>query len=316
MTNPKLPESVDYTKKAFIDLGTNTFHLLIVEVPSKKIHEKLSDAARLGAGGINQQIITPEAIERATKVLREFKELADQHGIMPENIIATATSAVRNATNGVVFTNRVKQETGISILVISGDEEATLIYEGVQQAIRIDQPSLIVDIGGGSVEFIIANPEGVLWQQSFEIGGQRLMELFMKTDPISAKAIERLNTYFLENLLDLTNAIHQYKPTTLIGSSGSFDSLNAIYQLKEFGTLPPTDVIGFDYPIEAFKAAYEQLVFRNRTERMQIAGMVELRVDMIVVAVCLIRFLIETYRIPSIKISSYALKEGLMNRYA
>lgn len=300
-------------KKAFIDLGTNTFHLLIVEFPSKKIHEKLSIATRLGEGGINRQLITPEAMERATKVLREFKEHANQHGVLPENITATATSAVRNANNGTDFTDQVLKETGIKIQVISGDEEATLIYEGVKQAVEINEPSLIVDIGGGSVEFIIANKAGVLWQQSFEIGGQRLMELFMKTDPISAKAVERLNNHFLENLLPLTNAVHQYKPTTLIGSSGSFDTLNAIYHLKVFGSLP-TDEIGFDYPIEAFKEAYELLVFRNRAERMEVPGMIELRVDMIVVAVCLIRFLIETHDMKQIKISTYALKEGLMSR--
>lgn len=300
-------------KKAFIDLGTNTFHLLIVEVPSKEIHEKLSIATQLGKGGINQKIITPEAIERATKVLREFKEKTTQHSVLPEHILATATSAVRNATNGAEFTDRVLTETGIEIQVISGDEEATLIYEGVKQAVEIKEPSLIVDIGGGSVEFIIANTAGLLWQQSFEIGGQRLMELFMKTDPISAKAVERLNNYFLEKLLPLTNAVHQYKPTTLIGSSGSFDTLNEIYQLKAFGRLP-TDKIGFDYPIRAFKKAYELLVFRNRAERMEIPGMIELRVDMIVVAVCLIRFLIETYDIQQLKVSNYALKEGLMSR--
>lgn len=300
-------------KKAFIDLGTNTFHLLIVEVPSKEIHEKLSIATQLGKGGINQKIITPEAIERATKVLREFKEFTNQHGVLPENITATATSAVRNANNGNDFTDRVLKETGIKIQVISGDEEATLIYEGVKQAVEIKEPSLIVDIGGGSVEFIIANAEGVLWQQSFEIGGQRLMELFMKTDPISAKAVERLNSYFLESLLPLTNAIHQYRPITLIGSSGSFDTLNAIYQLKTFGVLS-TNEIGFNYPIEAFKEAYELLVFRNRSDRMKIPGMIELRVDMIVVAVCLIRFLIETHDIKRINVSNYALKEGLMGR--
>jgi exopolyphosphatase/guanosine-5'-triphosphate,3'-diphosphate pyrophosphatase len=174
---------------------------------------------------------------------------------------------------------------------------------------------LIIDIGGGSVEFIIANNSGILWKQSFEIGGQRLMELFMKSDPISTKAVERLDNYLRENLIPLANAMHQYRPEILVGSSGSFDTLNDIHWMKEFNSLPEEE-IGFDYPIAAFKEAYELLVYRNRTERMEVSGMVELRVDMIVVAVCLVRFIVETYQIKEMKISNYALKEGLMNRFS
>jgi exopolyphosphatase/guanosine-5'-triphosphate,3'-diphosphate pyrophosphatase len=302
-------------KKAFIDLGTNTFHLLIVEVPSKKIHFTTSIATQLGKAGINSQLITPEAIERAIKVLKDFRTEIDKFEIQPENIIATATSAVRNANNRTEFTDRVFDETAIKIQVISGDEEAALIYEGVRQAVEITRPSLIIDIGGGSVEFIIANNSGILWKQSFEIGGQRLMELFMKSDPISAKAVERLNNYLRESLIPLANAMHQYRPEILVGSSGSFDTLNDIHWMKEFNTLSEEE-IGFDYPITAFKEAYELLAYRNRTERMEISGMIELRVDMIVVAVCLIRFIVETYQIKEIKISNYALKEGLMNRFS
>lgn len=302
-------------KKAFIDLGTNTFHLLIVEVITNNIHFKASIATQLGKGGINSQLITPEAIERAMKVLNDFKSKIDEFEVAKENVFATATSAVRNANNRTEFTERVLKETSIDIQVISGDEEATLIYEGVRQAVEITEPSLIVDIGGGSVEFIIANSSGILWKQSFEIGGQRLMELFMKSDPISFKAVERLNNYLLENLIPLANAIHQYHPKVLVGSSGSFDTLNAIHWMKEFKHLPK-DKIGFDYPISAFKEAYELLVYRNRAERIEIPGMIELRVDMIVVAVCLIRFLIETYKIEEMKVSNYALKEGLMSRFS
>jgi exopolyphosphatase/guanosine-5'-triphosphate,3'-diphosphate pyrophosphatase len=288
---------------------------LIVEVPSKKIHFTTSIATQLGKGGINSQLITPEAIERAMKVLKDFRTEIDRFEIQPENIIATATSAVRNANNRMEFTDRVFNETAIKIQVISGDEEAALIYEGVRQAIEITRPSLIIDIGGGSVEFIIANNSGILWKQSFEIGGQRLMELFMKSDPISTKAVERLDNYLRENLIPLANAMHQYRPEILVGSSGSFDTLNDIHWMKEFNSLPEEE-IGFDYPIAAFKEAYELLVYRNRTERMEVSGMVELRVDMIVVAVCLVRFIVETYQVKEMKISNYALKEGLMNRFS
>lgn len=302
-------------KKAFIDLGTNTFHLLIVEIPSKEILFKTSVATQLGKGGINSQIITPEAIERALKVLKEFRTKIDEFGILPEHVTATATSAVRNAKNQREFIEEVSAKTGIEIQVISGDEEATLIYEGVSQAVEITKPSLIIDIGGGSVEFIIANESGILWKQSFEIGGQRLIELFVKTDPISSKAIERMNNYLRENLIPLANAMHQYQPKVLAGSSGSFDTLIDMYWMNKFGHLPQGE-IGFDYPIAAFREAYESLVYQDKSERMKVPGMIALRVEMIVVAVCLIRFILETYQIEEVKVSNYALKEGLMSRFS
>lgn len=302
-------------RKAFIDLGTNTFHLLIVDASTKEMLYKTSIATKLGEGGINQKTLTSAAMERSLGVLKKFKTEIDDFGVVIANVFATGTSAIRNAENKAVFLKRVKTETGIEIQVISGDEEAILIYEGIKQAVELTEASLIIDIGGGSVEFIIADSKEMLWKQSFEIGGQRLMELFMKSDPISAKAIERLDTYFLEQLIPLANAVHQYRPKVLIGSSGSFDSLNDMYWMKTHGHLPENQV-GFDYPLEAFFGAYEQLVFCNRTQRAEIPGMVELRVDMIVVAVCLIRFVIQTHGITSIKISNYALKEGLMVRFS
>jgi exopolyphosphatase/guanosine-5'-triphosphate,3'-diphosphate pyrophosphatase len=136
----------------------------------------------------------------------------------------------------------------------------------------------------------------------------------MKKDPISAAETDRLLTYLRETLLPLTNAVHQYQPSTLIGSSGSFDTLNDMYFWRDRGDFAPVEIHGFDYPIPEFGHAYEQLVFSNHEQRSLIGGMIPLRVDMIVVAVILIRFLLETYKIGKIKISNFALKEGVMAR--
>lgn len=301
-------------KKAFIDLGTNTFHLLIVEFPEKKVLYKTSVATQLGKGGINQERITAEATERAITVLKAFAEQLTIFGVAPTNCIATGTSAIRNAKNQEEFRAIVLQETGITIEVLSGEDEAQLIYEGVKQAVVMNETSMIVDIGGGSVEFIIARLDTVLWKQSFEIGGQRLMEIFMKTDPISQKSVGRMDDYFREKLLPLANACHQYHPKILVGSSGSFDTLIDMFFMKTKLQLPDNKEISFQFPLDEFYKSYEQLVFSNRSERMAIAGMIELRVDMIVVAMCLIRYLIQTFAMTEIKVSRYALKEGLMNR--
>jgi len=295
-------------KKAIIDLGTNTFHLIIFE--GKNFLFKSSMASKIGQGGINQGIITEEGIQRALLVLKIFKEKLIEFELNTENVFAFGTSAVRNASNQSEFIERVKNETDINITVIDGDKEAELIYKGVSQAVKVDKNALIVDIGGGSVEFILCNPDKILWKRSFEIGGQRLMERFMKKDKISPSEMSRLDEYLRQELLPLTNAVHQYQPEVLIGSSGSFDTLNDMLYWKNSGSFAPTDIVGFDYPISEFWKAFEQLAFANHEERMQIGGMIPLRVDMIVVAVCLIKFVLQTYNIQEIKISNYALKEG------
>lgn len=297
-------------RTAIIDLGTNTFHLLIVEGTATLY--KSSIPAKIGMGGISQGVISEEGIQRALGVLKVFQEVIDNQSVALENVFATGTSAIRNAGNKEEFIERVLDETGIKIKVISGDEEAELICLGVKQAMSIPETSMIMDIGGGSVEFIICNDEKIFWKQSFEIGGQRLMDKFMKSDPISMRSVQMMDDFFREKLLPLANACHQYAPKVLIGSSGSFDTLIDMQYMKEKGQLPASDEVAFEYSLPEFYWAYDELIFKNHAERMQIPGMIELRVDMIVVAMCLIRFVIQTLEIQRIRVSNYALKEGIM----
>jgi exopolyphosphatase/guanosine-5'-triphosphate,3'-diphosphate pyrophosphatase len=298
-------------KRAIIDLGTNTFHLLIVDHQNEVLF-RTSLAAKIGMGGINKGIITEDGIKRGLAVLAQFKTKIKEFDIQENQIFAFGTSALRSANNQSEVLKAIKDTTGITVEVISGDREAELIYKGVSEAVQISEPSLIVDIGGGSVEFIICNSAGILWKKSIEIGGQRLLELFQDSDPISPSSVNRLDDYLRGKLLPLANACHQYSPKVMVGSSGSYDTLNNMYHFKRTGENTPLEKIGFDYPMEAFIDIYEQLLTKNRAERMAILGMIELRVDMIVVAVCLIRYLIQNFGFQAIKISKYAMKEGIL----
>jgi exopolyphosphatase / guanosine-5'-triphosphate,3'-diphosphate pyrophosphatase len=293
---------------AVIDLGTNTFHLLIKE--NQEVLFNTSIAAKIGMGGIGIKQILPDAFDRALGVFEVFTKTLSEFNVDLTNVHAFGTSAIRNADNQTEFVNFIKEKTGISISVIDGLEEANLIYFGVKNAVNISENSLIVDIGGGSVEFIICNTEKILWKHSFEIGGLRLMEKFMKKDPLPPTEIQKMDTYFQTELLPLANAIYQYHPKIMVGTSGSFDTLNDLYFNKTTGNFPPENQAGFEYPLSEFWIAFESLVFANREQRMALKGMIPLRVDMIVVAVCLIKYLIQTFGIEQIKISNYALKEG------
>tara|TARA_R110002124_G_scaffold105463_1_gene256264 strand:- start:2342 stop:3274 length:933 start_codon:yes stop_codon:yes gene_type:complete len=303
------------TRWAIIDLGTNTFHLLIIEKQGDKFqklfHESLP--ARIGKGGIGNNLITEEAIERALTVLTYFREQLDKYEIASENINAFGTSAIRNAHNQTEFCEIIRNATQIPITVISGQEEATLIYLGVKDGTKLGtEPSLIMDIGGGSVEFIIGNENQIFWKQSFEVGGQRLMEKFMKKDPITEASKRKLYSYLDENLIELANAMHQYAPKKLVGSSGTFETLIDIEFHNQTGNWPPFDQTDFALPIDSFYAIFSQLLVGNQEQRMAIPGMISLRVDMIVVASCLIDYILKTFQITHIQVSRYALKEGVL----
>lgn len=292
-------------------MGTNTFHLLVAEVGNKNFKILLEQrvAVKIGVGGINQGIITEPAINRAIVALQDFKRKLDDAKV--EKIFAFGTSALRNAKNNNEVISKIKDATSIETKIISGDEEANYIYKGVNLALNLGkEKSLIMDIGGGSVEFIIGNGEEIFWKRSFEIGAQRLLERFQKHDPILSTEVDQLNIYFKEQLAPLFDAIKIYSPKILAGSSGTFDTLSEIYCIQsgiEIKNLPETP-----FAIDAFEKIYKDLISKNRGERMLIPGMIELRVEMIVVACCLIKFILSHFSFSQIRVSSYSLKEGVM----
>lgn len=299
------------SRVAIIDMGTNTFHLLIAEIGAGGflITYRKKVAVKVGMGGINQGHITESGIERAIAAMKSFKKKLNESGI--ENARAFGTSALRNARNGEQVAKLIETETGIRTEIISGLKEADYIYQGCRAAIAMGkEKSLIMDIGGGSVEFIIGNENDIFWSHSFEIGGQRLLEKFHKHDPITVDEVENLNQFFSTELEILFEELFKHKPVQLIGSSGTFDTLSDIYCLRD--NIPVRDSPETPLTIEAFYEIYNELLIKNREARMQIPGMIEMRVDMIVVACALIDFLLSKHQFEQIKVSSYSLKEGVL----
>jgi exopolyphosphatase / guanosine-5'-triphosphate,3'-diphosphate pyrophosphatase len=298
---------------AIIDLGTNTFHLLIAERDKHGFsfiyRERL--AVRIGQRGINTNRIQPDAVERAVRALSSFKTTIDQHDAV--QTIAFGTSALRNANNADEVVGIFREQTGINVTIISGEKEAELIFKGVQSALTLgNEKSLVMDIGGGSVEFIIGNEEQIFWKHSFEIGAQRLLERFQKHDPILPSEIEQLNAYFASELESLFTALFTFTPTTLVGSSGTFDTLSDIFCLK-YGLPKGSNDSETPLTLKGFAEVFKELLVKDRAGRMQIPGMLEMRVDMIVVACCLIDFLISRYAFSAVRVSTYALKEGILH---
>ena len=303
-------------RKAVIDLGTNTFHLLIADIePNGNIHRVHEEKfiAKIGQGGISKGLLTDEAYQRTLQALHHFRAQINKFSVHDENITAMATSAIRNASNGKQLVAEIYQQTRITIQVISGDKEAEYIYYGVRAGVPMgDAVSMVMDIGGGSVEFIICTRDTIFWKQSFEIGAQRLLDMFMHTDPISYYSVQKLQEYLQAKIIPLTNAVHQYAPQVLIGASGSFETLCEIWYKKSNPAFQLGESTFYALPIEAFYEIYQQLLQKTQVERIEIPGMLEMRADMIVVASCLIDFILKTYKISKIMASTFSLKEGVL----
>ncbi|GIV39686.1 MAG: hypothetical protein KatS3mg033_1486 [Thermonema sp.] len=296
-----------------MDLGTNTFHLLIAKLkkplpdyqPFEVIHKE-KVAVKIGQGGISRGIINEQAQARMFEALRYFRLSLAEYNIPPGEVEAMATSALRSASNGALLAQKIKEEFGINIQIINGEEEAELIYYGVKAYMPIgNTPALIMDIGGGSVEFIIGTDQGILWKKSFEIGAQRLFDLFMQYDPIHPRDIARLRHYLAQELEELQAACRQYAPAYLIGSSGTFDTLKDIEEAQ--AGMHCTEIT-----FSQFEKIHWQLLKKNRQERLRIPGMSEMRVDMIVVASILLHYVMQQAALPYMKVSLYALKEGVL----
>jgi exopolyphosphatase/guanosine-5'-triphosphate,3'-diphosphate pyrophosphatase len=301
---------------ALIDLGTNTFHLMITEIEESgrsNVLLKVKLPVKLGKGGISHGAIAPDAYERALITLEAFKEKMEEYRVT--DVKALATSAMRNATNGPELAADIRRKFGIEVEIISGDREAELIYFGVRSAVKMGfEKNLVIDIGGGSVEFIICNCETIFWKQSFEIGAQRLLDHFFRHDPIPQNEIEAEQQFLASRLAPLTEAMRVFQPKTLIGSSGTFDTLCDIEAWKlginRFQDPQPES----ELPLDVFYRIYRDILPMNHLQRLAIPGMIEMRADMIVVALILIDFVIQEYRIDRIRVSAYALKEGMLQQ--
>jgi exopolyphosphatase / guanosine-5'-triphosphate,3'-diphosphate pyrophosphatase len=299
---------------AVIDLGTNTFNLLIADTTDASGFEELYSEklpVKLGDGGINKGIITEAAFERGLKAMRDYLHtISDWRA---ERILAFATSAVRNASNGSDFVRIVKEQTGISIQAIDGDAEADFIARGVSKAVNLNEENtLIIDIGGGSTEFVILNQNQILWKKSFEIGASRLLQRFEPSDRISNEEKAAIVAYILESLEPLWLAAEKFGVKELVGASGSFESLAEIIQAR-FGSLPGlTAQTGCEFDLNECAEVHEMILHSTRQERLNMKGLIHMRVDMIVISAILVETVVSKIGIERIRYSSYSLKEGVL----
>ena len=293
---------------AVIDLGTNTFHLLIAResptAPGFEVVYRQRFFIKLGEEGLDY--IGARAFRRGIDAMISFGESLEQFGV--RQVRAIGTAALRTAGNGQDFVDEVLRRTGIQVRMIDGTEEARLIYLGVRKAFLFQKENyVIMDIGGGSVEFILVNPEGVHWSRSFPIGVAVLYERFHRSEPILPSQVADLHHFLDRQLEPLLEQLKTFRPHTLVGASGTFDVM------ENFVKTQPVSPWSTKIALEDFFGIYRAILPMNQKERMDSEKIPDARADMIVVALILIDYVLQAQKgLKEIAISDFALKEGVL----
>ena len=299
-------------RAAIIDMGTNTFNLLIAETNGNNGFQTIHNSkcfVKLGEGGIDRKFIAPEAWERGLKAIESHMSTISTFNV--DKVFAFATSATRDAENGASFVEEILKRHNLKVNVIKGEQEALLIFQGVRQAVDLgSQINLILDIGGGSNELILCDANQAFWMQSFDLGVQRLLNQFKPSEPITSDEISRVEKFLELELQPLITASEAHPPVRLIGSSGSFDTYRSL--LANEGVIELNNQISAEIPPDGFMQLHLKLLSSIRAERLAMKGMEPIRVDFIVLASIFTNFVITRLGIKSIYQSNYALKEGAL----
>jgi exopolyphosphatase/guanosine-5'-triphosphate,3'-diphosphate pyrophosphatase len=298
---------------AVIDLGTNTFNLVIADHNQSYytiIHQD-KFPVKLGEGGINLGLIQPvpfwRGIDNVEKILSIIKSFS------VNKIYAFATSAIRDAANGNQFVSTIHKLFQLKVNVITGNKEAELIYLGVKSALNIGHKNvLIMDIGGGSTEFIIANDKEIIWKKSYKLGAARLLDKFDGPEPIQADTIISIENYLSNELKSLSKAIEKFKVHELIGSSGSFDTFAEMICHMFYSPVMLDGKTTFEYHLNDLKEVHTLLINSTRADRLKMNGLIAMRIDMIVIASIFVQFILKKYDIKNLRLSTYSLKEGVL----
>lgn len=298
---------------AAFDLGSNSFHLLVVDAHpdgtfAPLIKEK--DMLRLGdAVGREGRIPDPLA-DRAVGTVGRFRKLAIGAGT--EEIHARATSALREAENGGEVVDRMAAEAGVKVRVISGQEEARLIFEAVRAAVVIDPgPALCLDLGGGSLEVMVGDRESLKFSASVPLGVARLTAELVNGDPLTSDDVGRLEKRATSVLAPLADDVAQLGPAMAVGSSGTFCDLARMVAARRIGSVPRS-INQFSFTRDELLPLHEELLALRSSERAGLPGLESKRADIIPTGSTVLLTAMELFGFDKLTVSEWALREGIV----
>jgi exopolyphosphatase/guanosine-5'-triphosphate,3'-diphosphate pyrophosphatase len=301
------------SKLAVIDIGTNSIHMVLAEIlpdASFKILDRFKDMTRLGNGVFAARRLSDETMTRALDVLKTLVTLARNKGF--ERIVAVATSAVREAQNGGDFIALIMEQMGLRVRVISGTEEARLIFLGVKNSIALpDGPTLVVDIGGGSVELVVGNREGLIHGKSLKLGAIRLAEQYLPKTPPSESMMRDLEHVVVTDLRDALGHFKVKKFHSLIATSGMAGNVGEVIHLQQTGRPLPQHNLA-TVPLKDIRSLEAELARSSVKARLAMPGLDPKRIDTLLPAAVVLRCLLELSGLNEVTLCDKAIREGVI----
>ncbi len=323
---------------AAIDIGTNSVHMVVARIdatlPAFNIIGKEKETVRLGDFCEETGDLTEEAMSRCIASLKRCMQIAES--LQADDVVAVATSAVREAGNGQRFIDRVKATVGLSVNLISGTEEARRIYLGVISGVELKgQPHVIVDIGGGSTEIIAGRGGPHDFLSSNKVGAVRLTARFVASDPVSKKEFEYLRAYVhgvLEPTVDklksklarqlkdrtkdqtkgkLKSAMRENQPLRMIGTSGTIECLATLIAMDKTG-IEPDPLNGYEFSYDELSGWVTRLRKMRYEDRLALSGMSDRRAEIVVAGAVILQVAMELLGVRSLKICERSLREGVV----
>ena len=298
-----------------MDVGTNSMHLVVARTSSSGRFDVLAqekEVVRLGSGSGDMKLLSEAAMDRGVATLRRFRQVAE---IWTADVAAVATSAVREAANRDVFVGRAREEACVDVEVISGAEEARLIRLGVLEAIPVyEQRHLVIDIGGGSTEFIVGEAAAVLGCRSIKLGAVRLTDRFFAGGGRpAADAVKACRQHLRAYLNPIVRDLAPLGFEVVVGSSGTIQNMALMAALRRPGGREPATVNALTFERDEVDAVTEEILAARSTKaRGRIAGLDPKRVDIIVAGALLLQQIFVELEIPAMTVSAYALREGVL----
>ena len=303
---------------AAIDIGTNSVHMVVVRIvtslPAFTIIAREKETVRLGDRDPQTGNLTPEAINRAIGALKRCQEVAKS--LNAHQILAVATSAVREAPNGHEFVRSIETELGLAVNIISGQEEARRIYLGVLSGVEFNNtPHLIIDIGGGSTELILGDSDEPRTLSSTKIGAVRLTAEFVPKNPVSDRELIYLQAFVrgqLERATDEIKAnLRSGETPKLVGTSGTIETLAAILNTDKSGQIPDR-IHGFEIRLPELRNLIHRLRRMTVAERTTIEGMSERRSEIIIAGAVILQEAMVMLGMQSLSVCERSLREGVI----
>jgi exopolyphosphatase/guanosine-5'-triphosphate,3'-diphosphate pyrophosphatase len=298
---------------AALDLGTNSFHLLVAEVHGDGHFESLvreKEMLRLGDAVARHGRIPEVIAERAVETVRRFRLLADAAGAT--EIVACATSAVRSAANGDAVVDRIEDETDVDVRVIDGLTEAQLIFRAIRESVLLDPaPALCFDLGGGSVEVMVGDAAGLCWASSQNLGVGRLTAELVESDPLSKADRRGLRDRIESVLAPVAQEVARFHPRMAVGTSGTLLDIAHMVAARR-GETVPASLNQLTIDRDEFLPLHKEIISSKAAERRRLEGLEARRVELIPAGSMFLAIAMELFDFEQLTVSQWALREGIL----